>query len=173
MKNKQYIRLVFVVLLCVFGMFHSLKAQDMPIPIETQVKIFKKIFQFNLSFRNQRVTVIVAYSRLSAGIKDDIVAAFKEQGFPARAVPSKDLEKYISKARAVYIAPGVSAVDKLCKENGVLSITGVPSMVQSGKASVGLGTQNGKPRIFIHKTQSIEENQELSDNLLRLAKVIQ
>jgi len=145
----------------------------MPIPIETQVKIFKKIFQFNLSFRNTRVTVIVAYSRLSAGIKDEIVQAFKEQGIPTRAVQSKDLEKYISKARAVYIAPGVSAVDKLCKEYGVLSITGVPSMVQSGKASVGLGTQNGKPRIFIHKTQSIEENQELSDNLLRLARVIQ
>jgi hypothetical protein len=173
MTHTKYIRICALLLFFVFGLLTSAKAQDMPIPIETQVKIFKKIFQFNLSFRNKRVTVIVAYSRLSAGIKDEIVAAFKEQGFPARAVPSKDLEKYISKARAVYIAPGVSAVDKLCKENGVLSITGVPSMVQSGKASVGLGTQNGKPRIFIHKTQSLEENQELSDNLLRLARVIQ
>lgn len=149
-------------------------AQEMPIRIETQAEIFRRIFLFNKSFEGKkRLKVVVVYNTVSAEAKDGIVAAFQSQGLDAVAVTESALEKNMNDVQAVYIAPGVTTADRLCSQYRVLSITGIPTLTRNGKASIGLGTKNGKASIIVHRQQLKNESQEISAELLQMAQVIQ
>jgi hypothetical protein len=155
------------------GLLLTARAQDMPVPPELQAAIFKKVFSYDKTIQGGEPRMIVAFTDASAGIKDQVVKAFKDSGVTVTAVKADQLSGAVSGINVVYIAPGVSGVKQLCQKNGILSITGLPSLVESGEVSVGLSVLDNKPKIIVHLRQLKAEGHELSANLLQLAKVIQ
>ena len=145
----------------------------MPIPAELQVALFKKVFIYDKTIQGGEPKMLVAFTDASAGVKDQVIKAFKDSGVSVSAVKADQLPGAIGGINVVYVTPGVSGVKQICQKNGILSITGVPSLVESGEVSVGISVQDNKPKIIVHLKQLKAEGHELSANLLQLAKVIQ
>ncbi|MDW8218924.1 MAG: YfiR/HmsC family protein [Bacteroidota bacterium] len=146
----------------------------MPLRIETQAEIFRRVFLFNKSFEGKKkLKLAVVYSSISSDIKDSLVAAFEAQGIATTAVLESALEKSIADVQVVYISPGVLNVEKICAQHRILSITGIPMLARTGKASIALGIRNGKANIIVHRQQLKNEAQEISAELLQIAQVIQ
>ncbi|MBK8946119.1 MAG: hypothetical protein IPM32_12725 [Ignavibacteriae bacterium] len=138
-------------------------SQDMAVPANLQAALFKKIFSFNKTLvakGNFEVAVIGSGA-------DAIVAAFKEAGINAKV--SSD----IGNSAVAYIMPGTASLKSQTSSKGVFSISGVTSHVESGNVAVGLGVEGGKPKIIVHMAQLKAESQEMSADLLKIAKVIQ
>jgi hypothetical protein len=155
-----------------------LQAQEMPINIETQTAMFRKIFVFNRTMEGKKVKVLVVYNNASASLVEGVTAGFQAQGIETLAAREDAVERTLKdnkgKIHALYIMPAVlSSFDKLCAEHQILSITGVPTLTRAGKASVALGVRNGKPSIVVHLQQLKGEGQELSASLLQIAQIVQ
>lgn len=76
---------------------------------------------------------------------------------------------------AVYFLPAVdrTEVKRLCSQHRVLSLSGVPRLAEVGGVSIAVGLKNGRPEILVNLNEAQAEGQELSSELLRLARVIQ
>jgi hypothetical protein len=148
-------------------------AQDMPVPPELQVAIFKKVFNYDKTIQGGNPKMLVAFTDTSAAVKDKVVKAFKDSGVTVSAAKADQLSGSIAGVNVLYITPGVSGTRQICQKNGILSITGSPALVESGEASVGLSVQDNKPKIVVHLGQLKAEGHDLSANLLQLAKIIQ
>ena len=155
---------LFTVILFLFGfMTVNINAQDMAVPANLQAALFKKIFSFDKTLAakgNVEVAVIGAGG-------DAVVSAFKDAGVNAKTATE------IGGASVVYIMPGTPSPKAQSASKGVLSISGVTSNVEEGKVAIGIGVEGGKPKIIIHMAQLKAEGQELSADLLKIAKVIQ
>ena len=164
MKTKNLInKKVFKIIFLLIGLMTvNSFAQDMAVPPNLQAALFKKIFAFNKTLTakgNVEVAVIGAGA-------DEVVSAFKEAGVNAKAVSE------IGSASVVYVMPGAVSPKAQSASKGVLSISGVPSNAEEGKVAVGIGVEGGKPKIIINMAQLKAEGQELSADLLKIAKVI-
>ncbi len=148
-------------------------AQDMPVPPELQVAIFKKVFNYDKSIQVGAVKMLVAFTDTTAGVKDQVVKAFKDSGVPVSAAKADQLAGALEGVNVLYITPGVPGAKQICQKNGILSITGSPSLVESGEASVGLSVQENKPKIVVNLGRLKAEGHDMSANLLQLAKIIQ
>jgi len=60
-------------------------AGDMPVPPDLQVAIFKKVFNYDKSIQGGSPKMLVAFTDTSAGIKDQVVKAFKDAGVTVSA----------------------------------------------------------------------------------------
>ncbi len=167
MRSKLFISMLF------FSCFAlSAFAGDAAIPPDLQVSIFKKVFGFDKAFQTGSLKLVVVFNDSSAAAKDQLVKAFQNSGIAATAVREEQLSSSLSGVNVLYVSPGVQS-KQICQKNGILSITGTPSLVESGEASVGLSVLDNKPKIIVHLKQLKAEGHELSANLLQLAKLIQ
>ncbi|MGE5431380.1 MAG: YfiR family protein [Syntrophomonadaceae bacterium] len=167
--NYLTVRKIAVAIIFLIGiMTINVYSQDMAVPVNLQAALFKKIFTFDKTLQAKGSLEVVVLSGDGAG--DEIVTAFKGAGVNAKAVKGSQPP---NGAAVVYVMPGVSAPKQACAQKGVLSISGVTSNVESGKVSISLGLEGGKPKIIVNLGQLKAEGQELSADLLKIAKVIQ
>jgi hypothetical protein len=143
-------------------------SQEMPVPVNLQAALFKKIFAFDKTLQSKGSVEVIVLSGDGSG--DDVAAAFKASGVNARAVKGGQVP---AGASVVYVMPGVTPPKQACAQKGVLSISGATSYVESGRVSIGLGLEGGKPKIIIHIGQLKAEGQELSADVLKIARIIQ
>ena len=164
MKHKNYINkktlgiFLFLIGLMTINSF----AQDMAVPANLQAALFKKIFAFNKTLAakgNVEVAVIGAGA-------EEVISAFKQAGVNAKVASD------IGSASVVYVMPGTASPKAQSAAKGVLSISGIPSNAEEGKVAIGIGVEGGKPKIIINMAQLKAEGQELSADLLKIAKVI-
>ena len=150
-------------------------AGDMPVPIKLQVEIFGKVFDYVKTLPAGDRKVLVLYTNETAGIQGDLVQAFQETGVTAAAIHPDQLGTQLTGATAVYISPGVpsTSASQLCRERGVLSISGLPSLAKTGEVSIGVGMKSGRPEIIVNLGQVRAQGHEVSSDLLRLATVVQ
>jgi hypothetical protein len=149
-------------------------AGEMPVPPDMQASLFKKIFGYDKKLSTlSEYKIVVAYADASAAVKDEVVKAFQGVGISARALKADQLAGNLGDAAAVYIAAGAVSASSVCQKNQILSITGFPSLVESGTAAIGLGIAEGKPKILVHLGILKAEGHEVSAKLLQLAKVIE
>jgi hypothetical protein len=161
LKMKKLIRINMIMFLLFFT--GNIIAQEMAVPANLQAALFKKILSFNKTLTakgNFEVSIIGSGA-------DAVVSAFKEAGLNAKATSD------IGSSAVVYIMPGTSSLKSQTSAKGVLSISGVTSYVENGSVAVGLGVEGGKPKIIVNMAQLKAEGQELSAELLKIAKVIQ
>jgi hypothetical protein len=126
----------------------------------------------------KRIKTLIVYNTASAALVEELSAAFQARGVETLAVREdaveRTLKEHKGKIHALYIMPGVvNLFDKLCAEYQILSITGVPALARSGKASVALGVRNAKPSIIVHLQQIKSEGQDVSASLLQIAQIVQ
>lgn len=148
-------------------------AGEATIPPDLQVSIFKKVFGFDKTIQPGTLKLVVAFTDGSAALKDQVVKAFQESGVSVIAAKEEQLPSSLNGVNVLYLTPGVQTAKQICQKNGILSITGTPSLVEAGEASVGLSVLDNKPKIVVHLKQLKAEGHELSANLLQLAKLIQ
>lgn len=158
-KNKIFKVAIFLIGLMTVNSF----AQEMAVPVNLQAALFKKIFAFDKTLTakgNIEIAVI-------GDGADEVVSAFKNAGINAKAA------EQIGEASVAYVMPGTASIKSQSAAKGVLTISGVTSFVESGNVAVGIGVDGGKPKIVINMSQLKAESQELSADLLKIAKVIQ
>ncbi len=149
-------------------------AQGMSVPANLQAALFKKLFTLNKTLSSKGTPkVLVVYTDASAGDRDEVVEAFKGAGMTVNSVKADAATSQLSSHNVVYIAPGASSVASACSKSGIFSVTAVPSYVEGGKATIGLGTEGGKPKIIVNINKAKEEGQDLSADLIKIARVIQ
>jgi hypothetical protein len=87
-----------------------------------------------------------------------------------------DTELARTRAVAAYLTPGLDGrLDQLvaaARSSGTLLMTGSPGWVRRG-VSVGVGSEGGRPRIFINLPAARAAGADLPANLLQIATVIQ
>lgn len=149
----------------------TLLAQTTVIPSTLQAMLFKKIFDYDKSLQGKgTVNVLVVYNESSTIAKDRMIAAFKAVGIGATGARVGEASTVISAAHVVYVTAGVTSMRELCSKHKVLSISGDGTLADSGEVSVGLGMSDGKPKIIVNAGQLKAEGQELSADLLKMAK---
>lgn len=169
---------VFVFLLfffgAVIGYIAPMYAQDMPISVRVHVALLKKVFSFNRNLQSKPTPkVVIVFTDASAGVKDDAMKAFGEIGIPTTALKLEQALKSLGEADVVYVAPGAAAIQKVCDEHGIFTITGIPSLVETGKVAIGIGAEGGKPKVYVNVSVAKAQKQEISSELLRVSRVFQ
>jgi hypothetical protein len=149
-------------------------AEDMPVPVDLQAALFKKIFEYDRTLQNRGVVLVAVVGPADSPVSDEVVAAFGAAGIRAERVDPSELEKRLPEVAVVYVTSGLDMkfMASLCERNGLLSISGVPDFVLRGDVAIGVGTKDQKPEILVHLRRVKTEGHDLSAGLLEVAKVI-
>lgn len=143
----------------------------MPIPNNIQAALLIKVLKFSPQIADKSpIRILIVYNNASRLAKDELVAEL-EKTQSVKAVNADELEQQIKNCDVVYFMPGLQDKSKICKANKVLSISGVSKYVEDGDISVAFGLMNDKPKIYVNVSTLKSEEQNLSSDLLRIAKV--
>lgn len=164
--KKNRIAAFFILLIGLAAL--NIHGQDMPVPLNLQAALFKKIFSFDKTLQASGNSEVIVLS--ADGTGNDVVSAFSAAGVSAKLVQGTSVP---DGAGVVYVMPGTPSPKQQTAQKKVLSISGVTAFVESGQVAVGLGTEGGKPKIIVNLSQLKAEGHELSADLLNIAKVIQ
>ncbi|MDP2207311.1 MAG: YfiR family protein [Bacteroidota bacterium] len=167
--------------------------QEMPVPVEIQIPLFKKILTFDRNLKTRagnEIDIGVLFQKgfkLSSDVKNEFVTTASPtqdsiDGLPVNIVALEysdepNLKSNLSKHNIdiLYITPmravDLKMVSQLCQTHKILTITGVPQYIENG-ISVGLDIKAEKPQIIINLQSTKAEGADFSSKLLNLAKVI-
>ena len=169
MKNnsrKVKITNLLLVLLCISGiMANKVHSQDMPVPVNLQAVLFKKILLYDETLGTTNNLIVLSDSENG----DKVVEAFNAAGIPAKSATNNNIP---IDARVIYVMPGTPSPAKICEDNKILSISGNPKYAENGQVSIALGIENGKPKIIVNLAKLKKEGHVLSPDLLYLSKLI-
>ena len=142
------------------------------LPINIQAALLTKVLKLNPKLAEKaEYKILIVYNNSSKVSKDELISELTSKKMNVKAVLLYELEQNIKNCDVVYFMPGLQDKDGICKAYKVLSITGVSKYVEDGDVSVAFGLINDKPKIFINVTSLKMEEQNLSSDLLRIAKV--
>ena len=147
---------------------------------ETQLKflnLFDRIFmfdEFHLIICHQSVESFTkSVNELGIAIKDKEATVL-----PFDISGKGNIRSFLknNKIKLLYITPirgiDISEITKICKEEGVLTITGVEEY-SINQVSVVLSLEDNKLQIMINQKSSKQEGADFSSRLLRIAKLIE
>lgn len=169
------------------------RAQEMAVPVQTQLPLFLKILTFDRNLRaraGHEIVIGVVYQnkfRASLNAKDELMRAVSAsqikniEGIPVYFVPidvsvEADLigdivENHVD---VLYVTPvralGMETFTAVSRERGIVTLTGVLDYVASG-LSVGVEVKGGKPHIVINLRSAKAEGADFSSQLLKLVKM--
>ena len=138
--------------------------------------IIKKVMSYDKALSaSSNATVFVFYSQPTSTEASELTGALERAGVPSQATTSEeDLKRRSGDVKVLYVladdAP--SGVRNYCKQTHCLSMTSSMALVEQGEASVAIAALNGKPQLAVHMRRLGEEKQDLSAEMLQLAKVI-
>ena len=167
--------------------------QRVKAPINLQLRIIPKILSLekNLAQSTEKYFIIsILYSkeqRNSAQVFESFTKSVNELGIAIKDKEATVIPFDISskgsfrsfvkdnKIKLLYITPirgiDISEITKICKEEGVLTITGVEEY-SINQVSVVLSLEDNKLQIMINQKSSKQEGADFSSRLLRIAKLI-
>jgi hypothetical protein len=162
-------------------------AQEMPVPLETQVPLLLKILTFDRTLSDasgEPLVVGIVFqgrNRTSSEIGEEVRSRLQASARAIRVVAidldqTQDLRAALLRdgVRVLYVAPlqavAVSAVAAATRERQVLSYTGVPHYVEQGLA-VGIDVNGMRPQIVINLAASRAEGALFSAQLLKLVRL--
>ena len=154
--------------------------EEMPVDSTRQSSMFKRIFSYDKLLRTSEkiIVLIVGQSRDGADV-EAVAAAFRSEGMYPAVVPIEGLNDDVTatlspKAAVFYVMPDVdyTAVKELAAKKGFLTVSGLPSLVESGHVSVSVDLVGSRPQVVVNMPRLATEGHELSSDLLKLARVI-
>ena len=169
------------------------RAQEMPLPVETQLNVLLKTLTFDRNLKErqgERLTIGIVYHGLfnkSLQAKDELIEAFKtvriEEIFEhtlhivtvdlhliglEEAVASQDVD-------ILYITPldssQIRKISKLSRSMGVITLSGVPQYSEQGIA-VTVGKKGEAAQIIINLDAARAAGANFSSQLLKMAKIV-
>lgn len=150
-------------------------SSDMPVPLDLQAALFKKIFGYDRTLKNRgELLVMVVYTGSESEVTRSVVKAFRDTGVASQSVAAGDLPGHIADVAVVYVGPGVppEAVAELCASHGVLTVSGIPELALRGEVAIGIGIADQKPQILVHLRRLKTEGHDLAWGLLEVATVV-
>lgn len=166
---------------------------QMPVPVQTQFTLFRKILKFDRNLKTRcgnEVVIGIAFQgayRPSLAVKEQVTTILSDKSFTIEGLPVSaqefdlgrihDIEKELKarKINILYITPlqayPLDDIINATHNLHILTLTGVSSYVEEG-VSVGLDTEiDDRPKILIHRRNSLLEGADFQANLLKLAKI--
>jgi len=188
----NYIKIKILLTIFILSGFVNIQAQEVTVPIETQVDLLTKILSLNksLNLGNNDISVGILYSsalRTSLRVKEDIV--LQAEGRELRIKKSKlnlvpldvnnvnNLNDFFEEnlVDVLYITPlrgyDISEITKICKEKKIVTFTGVSSFISDNNVSVGIELQNNKLQITINLESAKAEGANFSSRLLSVSQI--
>ena len=155
-------------------------AEEMPVNSEQQCTMFKRIFAYDKHLRDSDKIVVLVVGATNDGSGVTAVAdAFRSNGMYPAAVTvdtlNADLSATLSpQSTVVYVMPDVDfdAVNRFAESRSFLSVSGLPSLAESGRVSVSVDMDGSRPEVVVNMPRLSAEGHELSSELLKLARVI-
>jgi hypothetical protein len=158
--------------LFVLTFLNHIAAQTELLPTTIQASLFIKVLKFNTKLsEKQQINMLIVYNNGTRREKEELFSELTHRKIKVKAVLLSELEENIKSIDAVYFMPGLQDKNGICKANKVLTFTGVSKYVEEGNASIAFALLNDKPKILINVTSLKNEDQNISSELLRIAKV--
>jgi len=191
LNNRHIIKFLLALLLL---SVQAILAQRIKVPVDLQIKVIPKILSLNKNFsleKEDQFNFSILYSNNQRNSKQ-IFEAFKEV-FDRRKIKIKNqhaiyhsievsdlsaLRNHLrkNKIRMLYLTPirgfDISKISRICKEEQVLTITGVEEYVEND-VSVIFGLLENKLKIYINRKSAKQEGVNFSSRLLKIAKIIE
>lgn len=183
----------YLLIIIIFVWFGSQNAQEMPIPIDVQYKLFSKILTYerNLKEDNDEILIGIIYQdlfRTSLLTKNEFIENFNKSAqksidnIPIHCKTiSLNSEKELietlesSEIDILYVTPlrsfNLKTIVQESRKNKILTMSGVPEYIEAG-LSVGIGISGNNPQILINLPASKAEGANFSSKLLKIAKII-
>jgi len=169
-------------------------AQEMAIPVGTQVELIVKILSFDRSLKpalGGKIVMGVLYQsklRSSTDAMEEVVGTSTElpaDGFdssriqcvPLELTSMTDLERELdlNQIDVLYLTPmravEISSILRVTASRRILTLTGVPDYVEEG-VSVGIGIRGDRPLIMVNLQSTKREGADFNSHLLKLAKIV-
>ncbi len=166
----------FVFALALLLFMPRIAAQPSAIPSELQAAIFAKVFNYDKKIRKPNGTfkVVIVVSDKYRKHAKSLASGFNKVKVQTTFAKWEELSGKMNAASAVYVfgSENIKAIEKLCYQHKVLSISGNPALVQAGKVAVAIGISNNKPQIIVNLSRSKREGHGFSAQLLKLVKII-
>ncbi len=145
---------------------------EMPVPAKFQAVLFKRIFAYERTLKTKPQVRVLLGSDSSAA--SELQREFEAVGVGAHLMASDEARVKLAPDTVLFLFPDTPAsLRELALKSKVLCISGYPSLVLGGQASVGVDKKpDGKPQILVHLRRLKAEGHELSSDVLRLARVV-
>ncbi len=168
--------------------------QEMPVPVEVQFQLFKKILSYDRNLRSRcgdTLAIAIVYQnrfRSSLTTKEEFLRIVDEQ--PEHRIENlpyictafemgsmQELENFLVKNNIdiVYLTPlrgiDIKQVAHISHTNTVVTLTGIPEYISSG-IIVGIDIKGEKPQILINLTSATTAKVDFNSQLLKLSKIV-
>jgi hypothetical protein len=165
----------WILLFLVLGAPLRAASESREAPFLLQAAIFRKIFDYDRELARVVKTglnLCVASGKPGDKGPHDIKAAFEKIGIHT-STGSCIEEARVPHVIYVFADAKLDKIGEYCKKNKVLSITGTPSLVESGEAAVGVGVrENGRAEMIVNLRRLRSDGHQVSSYLLELARVV-
>jgi hypothetical protein len=140
-------------------------------PPEIQAALCVKLIGFDKTLSGNISICVIGAPEFAAEMKKGIG---KDIGNAKLASVSESAGLPSEKPSVLYLgdAAKLDEVIAYSRANKVLSITGIPELVEKGIA-LGIGVSEGKPKVLLNMTSSKEEGRDWNPAILKIAKIIQ
>ena len=165
--------------------------ESVPVPAAVHVPLILKVLTYDRSFNKRgwvafRIGIVYAGNDpASSKVGNDIAEVFRS--WTVRNLPIESITvEYRSDSQVegvvksgqfamLYIAPGnarnLQKLLQVCRDQHIITTTGVPAYVEQGVA-VGIGARQDRPEILINLRSSKSAGSEFDASLLRIARVV-
>ncbi|QTA83008.1 DUF4154 [Desulfonema limicola] len=170
MKKYSLISALFFII--IFGYYSNSSAEYKNAPVDIQSSLFIKLFLFNNDFNNGKdiVVHVINSSEFAAEIRKSLGKKIGKSKL-ARVTESEGMP--YEKPSVVYLG-NPALLEELIdytQKNKVLSITGIPELVEKGIA-LGIGVSEQKPKILFNVSASEKEDMNWNPIILKISTLI-
>jgi hypothetical protein len=168
---KIFICITLMLLLTSINSHVIAQAKDAPAPVATALLIKLAGMEKNVSSAGN----ISVYVMGAKDIEEHLKKAIGKSIGKAKLVEVTGGDDLPTSKPTILVVGSKSAVEKAtkyCRENKILSYTGIADLIPKGVAlGVGVGDDN-KPRIMLNLTASVEEGLDWNPAIMKVAKTV-
>ncbi len=191
----KYFRKILITSLMIVSLW-QLYAQNVNVPLNLQVPIFVKLFQFERSLGTKNkpmITIAVLYlgtNRMSLNYKDEFVDLVKANSIKqisgksisiisidAATAINIENELQNKKVDILAIVPmrayELNKISDICKNLKITTYTIVPEYLKKYNFSVTIDNLGEKPQININLNSAKREGADFSSQLLKISKILE
>ncbi len=172
MRIKQKILSVALILMLALAFSSASAAGYAKAPVELQAKVFSKVFLFNNKLiKGGDIVVHVIDSAEFAAELRKLVG--KKMGKSKLAAVTENVGLPAEKPSVIYLGDPskLGEVIKYSRSEKILSITGVPELVEKG-ITLGVGVKEKKLQILFNSSSSKIEEMDWNPVILKICKII-
>lgn len=192
-SRPQAIRSFALIIILVSMLPALLSAQEMEIPVATQLQLFSKVLSFERTMQSVKSNefvlgvLVLKNVRLSTQVRDDIKRTIERTSLTINGRPVRmQTVEFTDEAalqevlnahtlHALYVTPmrsvAIDAIARRCTEAKVMTLTGVPNYAYQGIV-VGIGLRGDKQQLLLNISSAKSIGADFSAKLLSLATIV-